>query len=274
MRAALVVFGQPAPQQLADCSAHWVHLTSAGYERYDEPAVRRALVSRQVALTTSSSVYAEPCAEHLLAMMLATARQLPALVRDQDVRRWDDLARRRGSFVLRGQSLLLLGYGAIGRRLAELCVPFELDVVAVRRERRGDESVVVLPLEALDAALGRADHVVSALPGGAATRHFANARRFAHMKPGSFFYNVGRGSTVDQAALMAALASGRLGGAYLDVTEPEPLPPEHPLWSAPRCFITPHTAGGRATERIELVRHFVENLGRFVRGEPLVNRVI
>lgn len=273
-RRAAIVFGQPDPALLPVSSTHWVQLTSAGYARYDEPAVRHALTARQIALTTSSSVYAEPCAEHLLAMMLALARQLPLLWADQARQTWHDLERRRESFVLRGQSLLLLGFGAIARRLTELLAPFEMDVVAVRRKPSGREGIPILGPDSLDLALSRADHVVSTLPHGPSTRALMDAQRFGRMKKGALFYNVGRGSTVDQAALCDALAKGHLGGAYLDVTDPEPLPAGHPLWTAPRCHITPHTAGGRRTERLELVRHFVDNLARYTAGEPLQDRVI
>lgn len=93
------------------------------------------------------------------------------------------------------------------------------------------------------------------------------------MKPGAILYNIGRGSTVDQAALLDALESKRLAAAYLDATEPEPLPPSHLLWSAPNCFITPHTAGGFIGEKERLVRHFLDNLRRFIAGEALRDRV-
>jgi phosphoglycerate dehydrogenase-like enzyme len=101
-----------------------------------------------------------------------------------------------------------------------------------------------------------------------------NAARFAAMKPGAIFYNVGRGSTVDQEALLGALQQEQLGAAYLDVTVPEPLPPEHPLWIAPRCYITPHTAGGHSDEHERFVAHFIANLNRFTAGEPLLDRVM
>lgn len=272
MRTAAIVFGQPDPALLAASSTHWVHLTSAGHARYDAPAVRRALEGRQIVLTTSSSVYAEPCAEHLLAMMLAMSRRLPELWRDQQARSWRALERRGESQVLEGQSVVVLGFGAIARRLTELLTPFRMDVVAVRRRVRGDEPVPVLTSDSLGGALSRADHVVSTLPGNAAG--FLDAARIALMKPTAVFYNVGRGNTVDQDALVAALTAGQLGGAYLDVTDPEPLPDGHPLWTAPRCYITPHTAGGRVAERLELVRHFVANLRRHAAGETLKDRVI
>jgi len=124
------------------------------------------------------------------------------------------------------------------------------------------------------AALGRADHVIDVLPGSPSTDRFFDAARFAGFKPGAVFYNVGRGTTVDQEALRGALLSGRLRAAYLDVTTPEPLPPEHPLWATPGCFITPHTAGGHEDEPQRLVRHFLENLRRFTARQALLDRVI
>ena len=101
-----------------------------------------------------------------------------------------------------------------------------------------------------------------------------NARRIACFKSGARFYNVGRGATVDQDALLEGLKSGRIGAAYLDVTSPEPLPPGHPLWTAPNCFITPHTAGGRNDEGVELVRHFLANLSTFGTGGPMTDRIL
>ncbi|MDE3084521.1 MAG: D-2-hydroxyacid dehydrogenase, partial [Verrucomicrobiota bacterium] len=119
-----------------------------------------------------------------------------------------------------------------------------------------------------------ADHVVDILPDNETTRGYVNARRLSWLKPGAKFYNAGRGTTVDQRALLEALQSGRLGAAYLDVTEPEPLPAEHPFWTASNCFITPHTAGGRHDQGEALVRHFLANFEAFQRGRPLADRVI
>jgi phosphoglycerate dehydrogenase-like enzyme len=126
----------------------------------------------------------------------------------------------------------------------------------------------------LPTALAAANQVVNVLPDSPTTRGFMHASRFAQMKRGARFYNVGRGTTVDQPALIAALESGHLGGAYLDVTEPEPLPPEHPLWRAPNCFITCHIAGGTDDQDKNLVQFFLENLRRFKAGEALLDRII
>ena len=275
LTTADIVFGQPEPEALLSGRARWVQLSSAGYGRYERD--RDAVARAGIRLTTSSSVYADPCAEHLLAMMLSLGRRLHTLREDQTRRAWRAHQRRVESRLLRGQTVLSLGYGAIARRLVTLLRPFEVTVTAIRRQVRGDEPVSIVAADdaagILD-ALGRADHVVSTLPAGDGTEGFMSAERFAAMKPSARFYNVGRGSTVDQEALMATLQAGDLDAAYLDVTHPEPLPPEHPLWTAPRCFITPHSAGGRDSERDELVRHFVRNLARFGRDEPLLDRVI
>ena len=271
-----VAFGQPDPQTVMQAERlRWVHLTSAGYARYDTPAFRDALAARGAIVTNSSQVYAEPCAEHLLAFMLAHARQLLWTHEMQlNERSWKTEPLRVASRLLNGQRMLLLGYGAIARRLVELVQPFGMHITAVRRKPPGDERVRTIREDEVEQALGEADHVVNTLPEGSATKHFMNAARFATMKGGAIFYNVGRGSTVDQDALLAALQRDQLGAAYLDVTVPEPLPHDHPLWTAPRCYITPHTAGGHSDEHERFVRHFLENLGRFAAGEPLLDRVM
>lgn len=273
---AEVAFGQPDPQTVMRAERlRWIHLTSAGYARYDTAEFRDALSARGAMLTNSSQVYAEPCAEHLFAFMLAEARQLMRTHQMQLTERsWKTEPLRVASRLLTGQSVLLLGYGAIARRLVELLQPFAMKITAVRRHPSGGEEVPTIREEAIEAALGEADHVVNTLPEGVATKEFMNARRFRALKPSAIFYNVGRGGTVDQEALLAALQSDRLGAAYLDVTVPEPLPPDHPLWTAPRCYITPHTAGGHSDEHERFVRHFLDNLTRFTAGEPLLDRVM
>ena len=175
---------------------------------------------------------------------------------------------------MRGETVVIAGYGAIGTRLAELLRPLGMNVVGCRRRPRGDEGIPVIPLDKLDQSLAAADHVMNILPDSPETRHLFDQKRFALMKPGAVFYNIGRGATVDQSALNDALRSGRISTAWLDVTEPEPLPENHFLWSAPNCFITPHIAGGHLNETGTLVRHFLDNLNRFLRGQPLKDRVM
>ena len=119
-----------------------------------------------------------------------------------------------------------------------------------------------------------ADHIVNILPDNLESRHFFDARRLKTLKPGAVFYNIGRGAMVDQAAQLDALRSGRLKAAWLDVTEPEPLPDNHPLLAEPNCFITPHVAGGHFDEAGTLVRHLLKNFEHYVRGEPLCDQVM
>jgi len=276
LTAAHIAFGQPdVPSVLAAPNLRWVHLTTAGYERFDTAEVRTALHKRDAILTSSSSVYAEPCAQHCLAMMLALARGLPAAWDNQRLARgWPSGDIRRGSRLLRKQNVLMLGFGAIGRRLAELLHPFGMYITAVRRVVTGFETVRCCLEADLLSILPEADHIIDLLPGGEGTRNFMSSDRFELLKKGACFYNLGRGSTVDHAALLASLRSGRLAAAYIDVTDPEPLPPDHPLWSAPNCFITPHTAGGHEGEPLRIVRHFLTNLHHFTHGEPMRDRII
>ena len=270
-----IAFGQPDAQQaMALENLKWIQITSAGYTRYDRDDFRSALAARGATFTNSSTVFAEPCAQHVLAFMLAHARQLPQAMRSQlGQEKWNYAPLRTGSRILKDETVLILGYGAIAKRLAELLAPFHLNVIGVRRNIRGDESIPVVTTAEADRLLPEADHVVNILPASSETDGFVSAERLAAMKPGAKFYNIGRGTTVDQSALISALDSGHLGLAYLDVMDPEPLPSEHPLWSAPNCFITPHTAGGHRDEDVSLVRHFLDNLRRYESSSALLDRV-
>ena len=260
-----IAFGQPDASACRDLPRlRWVALTSAGYTRYDNEETKNAFQDRGAILTNASSVFAEPCAQHVLAMMLALSRQLPASLTEQlGPRGWKYFEHRAGSRLLNGQTVLLLSYGAIAKRLVELLAPFGLKIYALRRRTYSEAGVHVIAEEKLSAVLPMADHIVNILPENEATHRYVNARRLALAKPGAYFYNIGRGTTVDDHALVEALASGRLGAAYLDVFATEPLPPSSPLWTAPNCFITPHTAGGRHDQDDALVDLFLANLTAF-----------
>ena len=271
-----ILFGQPKPEGLlANAVVRWVQLSSAGYTHYDREDLRAVFRARGAVLTNSSHVFDEPCAQHLAAMMLALARRLPVCLDNQrGPRRWlQGQAGDRQSRLLTGQMVVIYGFGAIARRLVEILAPLRMQVFGVRRAARGDEGVPILTEAEADARLGETDHVVDILPHNDSTRHFFGAERFARCRPGARFYNVGRGATVDQTALAKALRDGPLEMAYLDVTDPEPLPPEHELWSLPNCYITPHVAGSHADEDERLVRHFLANLAAFEVGLPLADRV-
>ena len=276
LAAADIAFGQP---DAGDCRRmarlRWVEVSTAGYTRYDTPEFKEAFRARGAAFTNASGVFADPCAQHVLAMMLALGRNLLPSYRDQlNEHAWQYEKRRSASRLLTGQTVVMLGFGTIGRRLAALLAPFGMKLYAVRRSTHSEAGVHIIPEEKLSATLPLADHVVNILPENETTRNYVNARRLACCAPGAKFYNVGRGTTVDQHALLEALRSGRLGAAYLDVFDTEPLPPVDPLWTAPNCFVTPHSAGGRHDQDEALVKHFLANLAAFERGGTMVDRVV
>lgn len=271
-----IAYGQPDPRDIiANPRLRWVSISTAGYTRYDTEEFRAAMRGRGTVVTNASGVFAHPCAEHALAMMLAFTRDLPGYVLNkQGPRAWNYLEGRYTIETLAGKTVVLLGYGAIGQRLTELLAPFRCRVIGVRRTPRGDEGIEVVREAEAAGVLPLADHVVNCLPDSPSARRFCDAMFFAQMRRGAYFYNIGRGSTVDHTALLAVLRAGQLGGAFLDALDPEPLPPEHPLWAEPRCQITPHLAGGHRAQDENLVRHFTENLQRYIGGQPLLDRII
>lgn len=275
LAAADIAFGSPSPEYVLESKTlRWIQLNSAGYTSYDHAEIRNRLVKSGVALTNSSAVYDEPCAQHLLAMITGVARQMPAALDSQrGERAWPMNTLRASSHLLNDQTVLLLGFGAIAQRLVELLRPLQMNVMAVRRKVSGTEPIQVRDISEVDKLLPLADHLVNILPANDQTSNFLDARRLASLKRGAIVYNIGRGSTLDQDALRSELISGRVAAAYLDVTKPEPLPPDHPLWTTPNCFITPHSGGGHSNEKERQVNHFLNNLRLFERGEELVNRV-
>src|SRR6185437_6551748 len=186
---------------------------------------------------------------------------------------WHAAEHRAQCKLLLGQKVLILGLGSIGSRLVELLQPFKMDITAVRRKASGSELCLVVSTDRTDELLAQADHVVNVLPANASTERFLDRRRISLMKPTANFYNIGRGNTVDQAALMDALKNRKIAAAYLDVADPEPVPPGDPLWTTPNCFITPHTAGGHHDEFSRLARHFADNFDRFLEGKELKDRI-
>jgi len=219
-----VAYGQPsAAQLLATPRLRWLHLSSAGYAPYDRPDVRAALRAQGALLSKSSLVYDEPCAEHAIAFLLAHERRLPeAFANAHGARAWPQHALRGRARLLDGRKVVVVGFGAIGRRLVELLEPFGVVVAGIRRRVTGDELVPTFAWDSPEAAraLAEADHVIDVLPGTAETHHAFDAARLAALKPGAVLINIGRGTTVDQDALVAALASGRLAAAIS--TSPTP----------------------------------------------------
>ena len=231
----------------------WVQLPAAGVERW-LPHTADGRV-----WTSAAGAYGLPVAEHALALMLAGARRLADCARAQT---WTAPPARP----LDGATVAIVGAGGIGRALTRLLAPLDVEVLSVTRRGRSG----TLPADRLPEVLPNADHVVIAAPATPDTRHIIGAAELHAMRDDAWLVNVARGSLVDTDALVAALAARAIGGAALDVTEPEPLPDGHPLWSEPRALITPHIANPAATLRRYLARHVEENVRRFARGEELV----
>lgn len=271
-----IAYGQPAPDDILRApKLRWVALSTAGYTRYDRDDFRSAMRTRGTIVTNASSVFANPCAEHALAMIMTFTRELPRYIANKHgPREWNYTEGRYSIETLQGKTVVVLGYGAIAQRLRDLLAPFRCRVIGVRRQPRGDEGIEMVRDAEVGSVLGLADHIVNCLPDAPGTHRFCDAVFFAQVRRGAYFYNVGRGCTVDQVALQSALRSGRLRGAFLDALDPEPLPPDHALWAEPNCHITPHLAGGHREQDESLVRHFTGNLQRFVSGLPLLDRIV
>lgn len=243
----------------------WLHTFSAGV---DNPFFVQ-LMERGVRLTNSSGATASPIAQTAILYMLALSRNVRAWLRHQDAHEWE----RHEFAELDSANLVVVGMGPIGNEIARLGTALNMNVKGIRRTPVGDEPCPTFGFAELDNALADADWVAVALPLTPDTREMFDARRLSVMKKGSFFVNVGRGELVDEPALVAALQSGHLAGAGLDVFAVEPLPADSPLWDMPNVIITPHSSGasplsGRRAEKI-----FLQNLECWVEGRPLRNEV-
>jgi phosphoglycerate dehydrogenase-like enzyme len=253
----------------------FIQSISAGTDQYGKEALR----ARGVRLASAAGVNANAVAEHAIALLLALTRLVPEAVRNQERRFWrgmiGELARREQE--LAGKTLLLVGLGRIGARIAALAAALGMRVVAVRRDPAAGAGAAheVHGLDALDRLLPGADVLLLACPLTPETEDLIDARRLALLEPGALFVNVARGRCVVEEALVEALASGRLAAAAIDVAREEPLPADSPLWTAPNLLITPHTAGETRSYEDRMLDLLVENLARLRRGEStLVNGVV
>lgn len=242
----------------------WLHVGGSGYDHILplEPAA--------ATVTNSAGVLAPFLAETVTGAILALNGHFLAYVEQAKARLW----RPRPFRPLAGQTLLVVGLGAIGGCVAANAKALGMRVIATRRRREPHPDVDTLhPPEALAAIIAEADFVSLHVRADASTRHMMDAGMFAAMRPGAMFLNTSRGSVVNEAALIEALESGRLGGAYLDVFETEPLPAASPLWSLPNVIVTPHSSDTVADWAIRFARHFGDNLERWNAGRPLLNVV-
>lgn len=265
----------------------WVQFHFAGV---DGVALHR--LPERVTVTSASGVHSTVMAEHAFALLLALRRNIPQMLQDQRDHRWPKQRWRiYAQPTLRGQTIGILGYGSIGREVARLAAALGMTVLAYKRDPRqtaeqgfqlagvgdpdGSIPAAYFGPDALHDLLGRCDVVVSLLPATGATEGLIDAAAFAAMKPTALFLNLGRGATVDQAALAAALRAGTIAGAALDVFDPEPLPADHDLWTLDprRLLISPHVSAHFPGYDETASRLFAANLERYVAGAPLLNVV-
>lgn len=276
---AEVMFGVPSetPQSLREVvgrapQLRWVQGTAAGAGQQVRAADLTEDALRRVAFTSSVGVHARQLAEFAVLGLLAFTKDLPRLLRDARARQWDHYAVRE----LAGQRLLVVGLGHIGRETAQLAQALGMHVTGMRRNPTPEDDTLVdrmRPTDELVEAVSECDAVVLALPDTAQTRGLFTKAAIDALPAHGIVVNVGRGSTVDEDALVAALQDHRLAGAALDVFATEPLPADSPLWSLDNVLLSPHTAALSLHENERIVDLFIDNLGRFRRGEPLRNVV-
>jgi glyoxylate/hydroxypyruvate reductase A len=262
-----VAFGNCDPTWLAQSGAlRWLQLASVGVDGY--LGVGQRQIAEPLTVTNLSGLFADPVAETCVAGVLAALRGIDQVVIAKGHRRWVKSDVRPRLRLLAGSRVLVLGTGAMGRRLVDLLRPFGCELTTYGRSS-GD----LRTIEQLESALPDTDVLVGMLPGTPETAGLLDGRRLAMLPPGAVVANLGRGSLIDEKALVTALHAGSLGGAVLDVTAAEPLPDGDALWAAPNVILTQHTAGGTTDELARAIDVFADNWDRFRAGRDLRNVV-
>jgi phosphoglycerate dehydrogenase-like enzyme len=268
-----VFFGKPSADILSIApKLSWIQAPSAGVEFV---ANIPELVASEVHLTNTRGAHGPSIGEHTMALLLAMTRHLPESFDQQRAHDWDRTVLYRTAREVGGLTMGIIGFGALGRGIAQRAIGFEMNLLAVDALAVDGTPFVddVWPVSRLDDLLEQSDVVVVAAPLTSETRHLLDAARLVKMKQDAYLIVVSRGGIVVEDALADALREGRLAGAALDVTETEPLAQDHPLWETPRLILTPHMAGASARKERRVVEIFCENLVRFQNGEPLQNEV-
>ena len=268
---ANVIIGNVPREYLKDSpNLRWIQLNNAGTEGFCDPGV----LSEGTLLTNASGAYGMAISEHLIAMLFMIQKHLGVYRDQQKEHLW---IKQEPMLVTEGSTVLVLGLGDIGSTFARKMKALGSYVIGVRRTLREKPDYVdeLYTMDALSRLLPRADVVALSLPGYAATRGVIGKEELDRMKPGAVLLNVGRGTAVDTNALSDALYAGKLAGAGLDVTDPEPLPADHPIWDAPGALITPHVSGGYALKPTleKILALSARNLERYEKGETLENMV-
>lgn len=269
LERATVIFGWPRAQDMPNAkSLKWFQTMWAGSDEYLEVMPKGAM------LTSSSGSNRRSVAEHMFACTLSLCRRLSAYRDSQRSHIWQDEGPMK---TLLGATVLVVGAGNIGATYADMCRKLGAKTIGVKRTAAAVEGFdEVYTLEQLDELLPLADVVALIMPHNAQSIGLMNAQRIAAMKDDAILISCGRGSVLDQNALAEAMKNGKLWGAALDVTEPEPLPADHPLWDIPNLILTPHVAGGMRLEitRRACIEMAQDNLKRYLKGEKLHNLVL
>lgn len=251
----------------------WIQSIGVGYDQFPLEELKR----RGIRLANAAGVNAQAVSEHAMALILALTRRLPEACDHQRRKLWRPMISEAGKREreLFGKTLGIVGLGAIGNRMATFAKAFGMRVIGTKANPslyQGPADEVLGP-HALGYLLGEADVVVLCCPLTTGTHHLIDASSLRQMRPSAYLVNVARGPVVDEGALIAALRTGQIAGAGVDVTEEEPLPVESPLWSLPNVLLTPHSGGETSRYEQRLSDIIVENVGRWRRGEPLMNQV-
>lgn len=265
-----VAFGYPSASDVAEMkSLRWIQLMGAGAER-----TIKLNPPEQIIITNASGIHAEPITEHMFGMVLSILRRLPVAWEAQQQGTWKSKELHADLGMLSGRTLGLLGVGAIGGHSARVGRAFGMHVIGLRRtgEPHPDTDEMLTP-DKRDDLYSRCDVIMNTLPLTQQTLGFVDASAFAKMSPDTIFCNTGRGATVDTDALIDALESGQIAAACIDVTDPEPLPDGHRLWTTRNAWITPHYSGFHPGYMQRASTIFLDNLKRWVAGEPLQNVV-
>lgn len=251
---------------LRSADLRWLHVHSAGADR----SVYQTLMARGVTVTTSSGANAKAVAHSALAGMLSLARRFPQLMRQQQDHHWQSLIGEHGQPDLDGQTAVIVGWGGIGQTIAKVLTALEVNVIVVRRtDQAVDGGHRVVPMSELYSVLPEADWLVLACPLTKDTHELIDRQALQTLKRGAHVVNIARGAVIEEGALINALRSGQVGGAYLDVFAQEPLPASSPLWDMPTVIATPHSAGHSQGMYQRMAQMFIDNLQRYVAGDPL-----
>lgn len=265
-----VVTGHPSRKMLREApNIKWVHLQSAGVDGYSD---KNIYANPDIILTRTADVFSVPIAEHTIGMMLALTRQIPMYVRQQSEHEWNCNV---DVFELCGSTVLMLGTGNLAAETVKRLRPFGCKIHGVRRDvtKPAEGYDKIYSQEQLLEALEQADYIVNTLPLVEETVGYLGFEEFAVMKKRAILVNVGRGKTVDTEALVEALQSEKIYSAGLDVTDPEPLNADSPLWDMPNVIITPHSSGFSFNAAERRFNCFVEQLRRYIAGEELEYKV-